>query len=1279
MPDIEEIINQLYQIKIGVPDGQRSSVDTVINKKLRNVLYSDIHEQPLGCKIANTHIKIGNIHLDTFFEAQILFSHAYWVDYFAGWIIHTIDSIVQSRPVLIIGYESYIEPVLYSIKSNRLSSVYGVFEEKKFIQNRGLVLSSERVRYFEDLNKSELLEQNYAVFFLCGISSTLHTFSKMQQYISDCLYKETGSSEVSDYVKQNSFFLSLIQVLPNEFTPEIKNIIEVVDEKTVTSKQNMIENVRYLVDVTCNWHIASDCLLCFPDTSFSDERPIIQTSETSVVPVQMIERSKPEKSSDNTGGTNKSTGSGKSPVCKIDLFSKEKEQYLFSDYLYYDHIDRMDHHFKYYVRTGHLLKDILDDRFPSIASAPDDSNSFFKIFLNACARIKKKLEHDAASTQKQFVDIIVSPAHFSNKVFPNAINQYVFDQKAHTISFDTNKEFRSNFEIKYSNYSYFLEQIKFSKNCDIRFHYVDDQLISGESFYRAKSLITSLMFSSSSIEKEHIHIFNDVIVFLSRHSDSSKLNFVDDLDMYFSFIDLAIPSIRNYGDSCPICKERYDALSYSEKSTLNENARYWHNKYQQLEPKSITQVKENSHSSRKFFDKESNFLRFDCENRLWLACQRCASQEEYTQAILNSFLNISPGQKPRRSKSVTADTLITYIEAISQPFLYYKENEKKAVLHLLLELMELCLSPNAGDKTLKVNAVNDQFTILFDQEKTSRYHLISSLICSLSDINSNYILNVQHIEKILEAIKNSFPNKLDSIKNQIQFAVKRIVCGIGGTEKILHFDRDLQPVIQNINVSEPDDNTSFFLTLFFENSNGNDLSSLDEMFPTGDTAISISTIDKYCGSNHEGSILNTVLKAVSKQDNIISMNFFYTEGSNYHYSFDGSGFPEEILTLDSDWCIRDNIFLYKITNVNDSSDIHQMFLRITFSKEKISDINDYRIIRKIIAYRSKLMEIIYQDTSTDAIRTAIQAKEAKAVVLVDNHSSHGSNQSIEHIVSIIENLINSQDEDLYKRQSCSLLNLLINQCISVANYITFLKSNYDSMLSENDRLSTEAETHTPFGLKLALLDNSGLGDGYTEKIMTMEAASKKFLRTYFSIIADVNSQDSPFHDRETKIQFVIANKASKSNVSKDQFVDVIIDQKYLPSFISWSTSENLVIDFLCIIQAFLKNIVLHSGCKTLDVTFELTITDDGYTLSIINNYDKTNFSDCGDSNSKIANSGLTKKFFEDYFSSLTDGKDNAPFYIQMRDGKPEKHVDCQYISSITVKKRKKSRRHMNEP
>ena len=432
-------IYDLRQAYLNLPINAEPDGDKIWVKKLQNVLATDIHSKPLGCKVEDTQVRIGDVHIDTFFEAQILFSHNYWVSRFAGWLTERIldkaNKANKSRIVLI-GYETYVEPMLYRIERNieekreGKNVKYLIYEEKKYIQTNKTTNES-RIRYadeYEDIeNKEETVNESLFVF-ICGISSTLKTFDRM----TEKFFKEVLNIQDD----KDSIYYSIIQVLPNNYDEgngerifdiddgnrikwsrknDVNTIERSFDKRTIFYKRTI--SAVFLADVYCKWYPASKCKWCYPEVPL-EERPIIETSETSVIPMQLIQENRNEQ----VGNDSDKSKKGQASIYKknLNFFEKsENRDYKYKKYLYYDHIDRDGHHYQYYFRTGHLFRKIFSD----------DIDKFEK----DCMQIRSTIgEEDIENS----VNVIVSPRHFSDGMFPQAINDYVFGKFAHIISLD---------------------------------------------------------------------------------------------------------------------------------------------------------------------------------------------------------------------------------------------------------------------------------------------------------------------------------------------------------------------------------------------------------------------------------------------------------------------------------------------------------------------------------------------------------------------------------------------------------------------------------------------------------------------------------------------------------------------------------------------------------------------------------------------------------------------------------------------------------------------------
>ncbi len=779
-------------------------------KKLRSILNTDIHESSLGCRINDTHVKIGNIHMSSFFEARFMFSQQKWIIRFANWLKERVD-LENSNGLLMIGYETYLEPVLSYLKLKFPHKVeYCIYEVQKHLTADPNSKTDTRIRYIENvvnlLKKKKFKINN--IIFLCGISSTLSTYGKMQNKFLDDIKKLYNQKTKPNYKFTN---FALIQVLPKtqkkEFVfSEDKTRIEwKQSDKVVTRFENNKEiKVDYLVDVFSEWQLAEECKWCF----CKNERPLITVDDTSVVPQQIITVYMNYNSyidSDNKEEENRN-----SQIEKINFFDHKK---IFSDCIYYKHIERGENHYQYYIRTAKMFWEIIHN---------DVLN---KKFQNFCDNIKKKLCHKNKidTEDKHVINIIITPIHYSNVLFPSYINYYVFDGKAHIITVEPKKEFRSNFVTKYSNYAYLNEQFK-NKNVEIRFHYIDDQIVSGGTFYRTKSLVRSLKNEFKQSKTNSSLVFYSIIILLNRISSETQKNYIQS-DRFFSLIDVKISHIRNHGDACPLCKQTFELREVAEKSSLIATKKYWNDKADYHEIQSLKDIKkqmENLKDTQKNLMNERHFMRLECEDILTECSDIYAS--DYT--CLQKYLYETIRRKLIAHKETVKryELLISFIKALSRPFLYYRENVKKFAFKFLLEVLDALIYSEYTDNKILIKKENyyGLYNISLSTSNCflEQYCLLCVILNQLSAIGSNYLLNFANIIKIMLFVNDikpkigneALPNDESDISNFGEFEYKkhtgqsyklfgigsiiannykRVICGLSGEHKIKKVDKVL--------------------------------------------------------------------------------------------------------------------------------------------------------------------------------------------------------------------------------------------------------------------------------------------------------------------------------------------------------------------------------------------------------------------------------------------------------------------------------------------------------
>lgn len=1077
--------------------GEEGNEEKVWVKKLKLILNRDIHGKPLGCKISNTHINVSNIHLGSFYEAQILFSHNYWVNRFSEWLTERIKerNILKDEKIVLIGYETYFEPVLYALRialsAYYASADYLIYEEEKFIQSNRL--SDKRIRYVDDLKKNIQINKTRFVF-ICGIASTLTTFGKMKNSLVNCL---SGIDGADKRVENCSDFFSIVQVLPEQEGDRF----DFNDNAVLSWKEGKINvavresgkektETEFLVGVHCEWQNPHNCKWCFPTdlrkkSTPLQERPIIAVSDTSLIPLQMIDSAEQ---------------SDKYPqkLKKIDFFKLDEHcNFAFKDFLYYNHTVRDEHHFQYYIRTGHLFREILKNHESQ--------------FREICDEIKIKASGFVSPKDKQ-VNVIVSPRHFSDGMFAQAINEYVFDKKAHMISLDVKKEFRQNFKTKYSNFSYFLEQVESlhseDQQVNLNFYFVDDEIISGSTFNRIKSFVSSLMENKI---KSNVKIFAGVIVLVNRMSENSKYNFVArPSEQFFSIIDIAISSVRNYGDACPGCKFCDDALTYNKRSALDNSAYYWASKQFHYGKRNLMEARDqkfklSNNSGEKILDRY--FRRFYCENLLWqgsrekendekTSLKECCEENDYLKyfhrIIVMTLSNFNVTTSDR------FEYLLSFIKALSRPFIYYKEGAKKASLHFLLTLSEQLKGMSDKD-SLKLSYKSKKVSVKLNVAE--KYILLTVLINSLAAIDSTYLLNVERIIELYNKVVIWNPNLCEFGEENRQYmkwvlkktsytverfysvilnAYKRIICGIGGNAKCKKFHFDFQEFVSknryyrhfnrtidchpdNIELRVEDwYNLKLFRAMFLEGADEqknlvgceSDMTLkkyrliADKLKTVDASAISkvkfyyfsqertdLSFQSAYVGQQQvfeiDGSADNIdIAKLLSQESVRIVKSSLNTLG------YCQNGDQRFRRTIGNKWLFKMNHYVADDFSLDDKgqqklntnqgvpADV-SVCLYVELS-ERLSFVQKLEALRSILGYRYSLTQQIRKDLESGAIEAAIKAEGAKKLLSSDKLFGHGQIKDIDTLYDLSEKLLKAeQDRSIPFR----IISLFMDRCI----------------------------------------------------------------------------------------------------------------------------------------------------------------------------------------------------------------------------------------------------------
>lgn len=742
------------------------SSETLFERAVKNVLDADIQKYSFGCKIKHTHMRIGSkLHIAEFYEAELLFHNNYYVARFGILVMRHLEKRLKgAKQVMFVGYETYSELLLYEIVTNMNEKGYDcsymIYEQRR----------DAKFRYYD--SPQYLREHKDAVFVLIvPTNSSMTTHSKLRA----SLIQELGKIEKDFQIKSIVNYALILIRSDKDGNPrdDLENrYCESIEQGLVKSRYLPAEHneIDYFVCVNTRWHPPLECKLCFPENSMLDEQPLIETNRASIIPMQMLGIQEPKLLEEETEPHDRGGQ-------VVDAAQNFKRVERLGDSLVYRHIVRNGTHFMFYFE---LEKYFMQNR--------DDIIEWLK-----------NLQGQKEKTDDIVYDVIVAPLHFSNAGFVAEVNYHLYGNAALVLNFEVEKEYRENVRTKYSNIiGLYKKLVDMGSKAELRFHFVDDNIITANTYFRAKSLFTSLIPDSQNGNVK-VKVFEDVIVILNRMSESSIMNCVRDRRDYHAYVSLKISSMRSHDDACILCKTVENARILRDQSSTNELYEFWdrkmvHHEIIPVEKYHVRQEEENAEERH-----QRAIRRMLCTH---IVNERLAKLEHLkndTEQVRRVMLDLL-------EKHVDADDamewIISYIKVFSRPFVCFRKSNREAAFQIMLELLEfmgnelvstkakLDKSRFSGYKELKgiCNTIRDAKTKW--QQDNKIYALLLTLMQRLSALGSNYIIRKQNIKKIFalaEKLNNS-DGKGEEFKRRYLGIVKRIVCLSSDESKCVYLE-----------------------------------------------------------------------------------------------------------------------------------------------------------------------------------------------------------------------------------------------------------------------------------------------------------------------------------------------------------------------------------------------------------------------------------------------------------------------------------------------------------
>lgn len=749
---------------------------SIFENKVKKDLESDIQKKQFGCSLFDSHMRVGSkMHItNTFYDATLLFASSYYISRFAYLLSLKINETISNKKsdVLLIGYETYSEMMIEEIESQlkqnfKYKNVYStIFEQSR----------SNPFKYLDDFPKNRA----WQCIIIVPINSTLTTHSKIsaelkrremeltsndkyniKMNIGVIVIRDSDLKSISKY--QENINREILSSIESNYWEELHS-----DERKIITKINDPKEVNYNILVSNEWESPLECKSCFSD-EFIDEKPLMELNKASVIPMILEGLNEDEKE-----------------------FTFEKKESpgdisLLKDCFMYGHLKHAGNHFAYYVETEKLMSKI-----------KKNSSKSFNDWTRKISKAREKQNSELFEKNKDIYiyDILVAPLHSNNAIFVEYINKHVFNSVPLIINIDSNREYRDNIKMKYSNLTYLYENLMLvNQKAVINFHYIDDSINSGNTFYRTKSLISSL-FPKEAFKvdnKVKVNLFKNIILLLNRCSTNSILNYVESISNYFSFIDLYISSLRTHREkSCSLCSLVEDYENLRKCSSTNEIADRWNFKIYKNKLRTIDELDD--------FYKEQKDLNLTNEKRLEvryynrLYCSHMISKElskltpkdkndnriierKLINFMVESIENNNDNNEYENFLDIT-DKLISFIKCASRPFIVYRKSVLFAINKIILKLLDYFIRREEHSNSEyyeEYKIIYEFIDFLWENKnihldiKKCLEDLYIVLISQSSYLGAKYIIRKENIKKIMDVnkelnIENFFTLYISQIK-----------------------------------------------------------------------------------------------------------------------------------------------------------------------------------------------------------------------------------------------------------------------------------------------------------------------------------------------------------------------------------------------------------------------------------------------------------------------------------------------------------------------------------
>lgn len=508
-----------YDLMIHVKNGSISLFESFLDRLLKR----RIGPQELGFLVNHENTYIGNkIIVKNYYEADMMFQNNFFTERFAYLITHNIkceleSSRSQKKKLVIIGYNLYSEILIKAIKrSLKNESVYlTIFREEKD------EFTSDTFFDFDiddgqngDVTKQEILDypERFVFVTIVPIGATLSTNDKIIAFFKQWHKEHSFQSLGNECFVYNHCVIVVRDDTGNCVTNKEKEQKWVgvdLSKRVINTAYNNANEIHYTIQIGCttenkeeehsNWIRRLNNTISFPPKWW--EEKYVNFTENSSINSQNL------------------MGVPEAEIVEEDAHETELNRlFTLKKYIYKGHIDVLNCHHKYYVDTEAFVK----NKTPLLIE-----------WLKKCVKGKGVFNHDN-------LNVIITPnvERESDLVFE--VNRVIFEGNALIIYLDVNN-WRNNMVHKLS----FLKEIHKGR---VKYHYVDQALLTGETYRKSKSYLFSIVGDKDTS-------FDSIITIVNRLSYARNQEIKNDVNLnMYAFVNLYYPDSREGEQYCELCR-----------------------------------------------------------------------------------------------------------------------------------------------------------------------------------------------------------------------------------------------------------------------------------------------------------------------------------------------------------------------------------------------------------------------------------------------------------------------------------------------------------------------------------------------------------------------------------------------------------------------------------------------------------------------------------------------------------------------------------------------------